>query len=219
MIQPRLGRLLEHDERSRGFPAPAAVQVRTRSWSNTGPVLDQGATSSCTGNAMAQARNTNPLHRKWERYLGELRALEIYGLATRLDGFADNDYPPYDEGSSGLGAAKAAVQLGLITRYEHAFGFDHALEALMSGPCIVGANWYADMSRPAVRGFVNVTGPLLGGHEWALLGVSLEHQYVLGLNSWGRDWALRGYFKIPFPGFRRLLEEDGDVILPVRGVL
>ena len=37
---------------------------------------------------------------------------------------------------------QAAKALGYITRYEWAFGLDHALGALMLGPVLIGTVWY-----------------------------------------------------------------------------
>jgi hypothetical protein len=208
------GRLLEHDPRSKDHPAPSA-SVHTILWEHWAPLLDQGKRHACTGYAMAQALNAGPIHA--DPYLDETNALGIYGWATRLDGYPGNDYPEHDLGSSGLGAAKAAVKLGLIARYDHGFGFDHALEALMSGPCIVGGNWKAGMSKPnAKTGFARYTGKLIGGHEWALLGVDVPGKYVVAVNSWGGEWGSSGRFFLPFPDFAQLLADDGDCLLPIR---
>ena|SRR5215211_1174894 len=50
---------------------------------------------------------------------------------------------------------------GLHHRYEHAFGLDHALGALMLGSVLIGTNWYSLMSQPASNGEVKIT-PMRG---------------------------------------------------------
>lgn len=209
-----LGRVVEHDPRSLSFPAPTAPVV-TKSWTHYGEVLDQGQVGSCTGNAMAQAVNTKPVHKPRTAYLTEADAVALYSRATVLDGFAGT-YPPDDTGSSGLAVAKAAQERGLITSYTHAFGLDHALQALMSGPVIVGTPWYDDMFHPGPQGFLHIGGNVAGGHEWLVLGVNVTHKYVTALNSWGPSWGVRGRFRLTFDDFGRLLSEQGDVVQPVR---
>src|SRR5436190_21737202 len=138
-----LGRLLQHDPRSREYPAKAAAQIRSVTHTHHGIVLDQGDTSSCTGNAMAQCLMTDPFWRKG-RDLDEVQARILYGMATKLDGLP-GEFPPDDTGSSGLGAAKAAKALGYISAYHHAFGIEHALTASPSPP----SSWAWSGSRGA----------------------------------------------------------------------
>ena len=117
-----LGRVVEHDERSRDYPAmsvvPAAIlPIR---WAHYGTVLDQGDIGACTGFAMAQCLNSGRLH-EGHRQLGADDALALYSSATRLDSVPGH-YPPDDTGSSGLAVAKAAKAAGYIRSYTHAFG-------------------------------------------------------------------------------------------------
>jgi hypothetical protein len=76
-------------------------------------VLDQGKLGSCTDNATTQLINIDYFakSRRPGHYLTETDAVAIYELATHLDGIAGNTYPPNDDDSSGLGAAKAGVKL------------------------------------------------------------------------------------------------------------
>lgn len=211
-----LGRRLEpnHDPKSRNFAAPAAT-VTTKSWQHYGGVLDQGQLGSCTGNAMAQALNTKPLHRAYSAYLTEADAVALYSLATTLDPFP-GAYPPEDTGSDGLSVAKAARQQGRIGSYVHGFGLQHTLEALMAGPVLLGTPWYEGMFNPTTQGFVTISGRVAGGHEYLLLGVNAYQKYVTCLNSWGNGWGLRGMFRMTYATLSRLLSEDGDATQPVR---
>lgn len=216
----RLGRHVEHDDRSRAFAFLAARQVvplRSVSWPRYGEVLDQGNLGSCTGNAAAGALNTKPVHRKG-RIFHEPDAVDFYSAATALDEW-DGGYPPDDTGSSGLAVAKALLQRGLIRAYQHAFGIDETLQALMHGPVITGVNWHEGFDRPDSRGRVVVEGDVRGGHEFEVLGLRLarnvDESYVVAVNSWGRGWGDRGRFYFTVADWRSLLAEQGDVTIPL----
>lgn len=209
-----LGRRAQFDDRSRRFAAPALLAPKTVLWDHLGPVLDQGSTGSCTGHATAQACNTRPTHQPRGRLLNNDDARSIYSRATELDPWP-GIWPPTDTGSSGLAACKAAVERGHITRYEWAFGFDHLLSALQSGPVMVGTWWYDSMFTTR-SGYVTAEGERVGGHEYLIVGCNLRSRYVTALNSWGPHWGLRGRFRLPFDTMRRLLTEDGDAVQPIR---
>lgn len=207
----RLGRHVEHDQRSRAFAITRTdTPLRSVSWKRHVPPFDQGQLGSCTGNAMAGVLSTAPFTHRYT----ETRAVTLYEAATRLDN-VPGAYPPDDTGSSGLAVAKAAQQTGLISSYRHAFGIEDTLHALQQGACIAGTNWYSDMDTPDADGLVRVGGAVRGGHEYALVGVDMEAQRVLAVNSWGTSWGRRGYFSISVEDFTRLLAEQGDVVLPL----
>lgn len=215
-----LGRVVEHDERSRAFrAAQGGGPLRSVVWKRGGRILDQGDLGSCTGNAIAGTVNTAPLHRWYQRYKTEADAVKAYSLATGLDS-VDGAWPPDDTGSSGLAACKAAVKLGWITGYHHAFGLDEALRALMVGPVITGTNWYGSMFMPDPNGRVTIatsdTSPA-GGHEYEVVGLNVEARTVLCANSWGTGWGRSGYFTLSWDTWGRLLSEQGDVTVPMRG--
>ena len=209
-----LGRKVNHDPRSRSFPAARAadrVPVLHRRYS---PVLDQGALGSCTGNSMAQAINMTPLHIPGTPYLRQADAVSLYRRATQIDPFPGS-YPPTDTGSDGLSVCKAAKERGLITGYRWAFGFEHALDALQLGPVLIGTAWHYSMFTPDKSGFVWPDGNEAGGHEYVLMGDNLKGRLTF-LNSWGRNWAKAGRFYMDYPTFRALLSDHGDAAVPVR---
>ena len=212
----RLGRNVDHDPRSREYVArmvAQAVKLRTVAHRRYGGPLDQGNLGSCTGNAVAGAINTKPLHKTGGRLLTERDAVDLYELATRLDTFPGT-YPPDDTGSSGLAAAKAARQSGYIAFYRHAFGIDQALRALQLAPIITGVNWYETFDRPTDQAFIRIGGQVRGGHEFEVLGyVAARDPYVICVNSWGPGWGLNGRFKLYVRDWARLLDEDGDVTI------
>lgn len=208
-----LGRVVEHDPRSRGYLAALAPDLRTVTHRHWGPVLDQGHVGSCTGNAMSQSLNTSPL-RHGRRLLTEDDALALYGAATALDSFPGT-YPPDDTGSSGLAVAKAAQTAGLIGSYHHAFGLDQCLAALALQPVLVGSEWTQDMFTPDKDGYVRPTGSVAGGHEYTLLGLDVRRQRVTMLNNWSSSWGRNGRAYITFTDLGTLLDAQGDVTVPV----
>jgi hypothetical protein len=224
-----LGRHIEHDPRSRGFAYVAeAVPVfnfnalRTVVHRRWGEVFDQGNLGSCTGNAVAGCCNTRPTHIPGAHLLHEEQAVEIYSLATKVDDFS-GEYPPDDTGSSGLGACKAAQQLNFIVRYDHAFSIEQAVMALQDRAVITGINWYEGFDNPDEDGMVSIAGQIRGGHEIEVLGfhVVSSAKSVLDCvieleNSWGRPWGVRGRFFMLVKTWADLLDEQGDVTIPIR---
>jgi len=205
-----LGRIVQHDPRSFGFPAVLAPALKTVTHRHYGPALDQGSIGSCTGNAAADALNTVPL-RRGRRLLTEVDAQDLYHQATILDGFPGT-WPPTDTGSSGLAVAKASVKAGWVGSYTHAFGLDQALAALVLAPVIVGTNWHQDMFTPDPAGYLHPTGAVAGGHEYALVGLDVKRKRVTMLNSWGPSWGRNGRAYLTFTDLGQLLADQGDVV-------
>lgn len=205
-----LGRHLEpdHDPRSRAFPAATAA-LRTVLHPHAGIVLNQGRIGSCTGNAGAQALNCDPLRPAGRRLLDEHDAVALYSWATSHDPFPGH-YPPDDTGSTGLAVAKAARRLGLVSGYSHAFGLQHALEALVLAPVIVGIPWRQQMFSPTADGWLVVAGDVAGGHEVCLRGLDVERQAVRILNSWGEGWGDGGEAWMRWADLGQLLGQGGD---------
>jgi hypothetical protein len=218
----RLGRHIEHDERSRAFAFGTTVRhmndLRNVRHHRLGGPLDQGNLGSCTGNAVAGCLNTVPFHERREHLLKEEQAVEIYERATVIDGF-EGQYPPDDTGSSGLAAAQAALEMGHIGSYQHAFSLEEAVAALMANPVITGVNWYEGFDSPDAHGLVSIGGAIRGGHEFEVLGFemngTLDASIVEAENSWSRNWGLHGRFRFTVATWRQLLNEDGDVTILV----
>ena len=215
-----LGRHLEpdHDPRSRAFPATTAP-LRTVFHQHHGPILNQLDLGGCTGFSSATALNTDPLLPAGRRLLTDHDGVAIYSWATAHDPIPGR-YPPNDTGSTGLAAAKAAKHLGLIAGYSHAFGVDHVLGALVVAPLIIGIPWHKTMFSPdPTTGIVDVSGPIVGGHEIALIGIDVEHEAVVFPNTWGPTWGIPapecgittgGTARLRFSDLAALLADDGD---------
>jgi hypothetical protein len=213
----RLGRHIEHDERSKNFRAVATAPLPTFSkvWARH-TVFDQGALGSCTGNAIAGIGATNPFrvpHRRYDEHL----AVKIYKRATVLDPF-DGTYPPDDTGSSGLAACKAAVEYGLTTAYRWGFGVEDLAQIVATlGPCAVGTDWMSGMDTPDPSGLVTIGGYVRGGHEYEVIGWHADTQRFECVNSWGQTWGLRGRFFVSFDDMGTLLARGGDAVTFANG--
>jgi len=218
----RLGRHIEHDPRSRDFAYDVKVaDLVAVEHKRHGSIFDQGQLGSCTGNAACGAKNTEPLYHSGSTHLiPESGAVDIYSLATRLDGMSDGYYPPTDTGSSGLAVSKAMKQEGMIGKYSHAFDMAAALAALQAGPVITGVAWYEGFDNPDANGLVKVSGQIRGGHEIECLGYepqgsNPDDALIKIANSWGTSWGVNGYFFWTVATWKFLLSSDqqGDVTI------
>lgn len=91
--------------------------------------------------------------------------------------------------------------------YERVFDLDGVLHALNDGdPVVFGFTVFESFE----KGSVAVTGiaqmprlfeTALGGHAVTAVGYDLANRYVWVQNSWGKDWGIDGYFKMPFDYF------------------
>lgn len=214
----RLGRHVEHDERSRQYGVERhAGPLKAVKWKRHGQPLDQDLPTplgSCTGNAIAGVLNTEPFYRAGAKLRTEDDAIRVYELATQLDAI-QGAYPPDDTGSSGLAACKAAKRLGLISGYRHAFGITDALAALQRGPVITGVDWYEGFDTPDRDGMVRIAGQVRGGHEFEVLEFNPVTMHVAGENSWGPAYGLHGKFRFSVETWAMLLAAQGDVTIPV----
>lgn len=208
-----LGRLVNHDPRSREFPfaarPEASAPVRSVRWTRRAAILDQGRLGSCTGNAAAGWLGTDDAVQTGRADVTEALALDLYSAATAVDPF-DGSWPPDDTGADGLSVAKVLKARGLIGSYSHCFSLADVLAALQSGPVITGIPWYEGMFTPGSRGVVTISGQLAGGHEFVIDGVDVDLAEVVFANSWGPGWGDHGWGRMSYDTYSRLLAEQGD---------
>ncbi|HEY7829454.1 MAG TPA: hypothetical protein VIC06_02690 [Solirubrobacteraceae bacterium] len=214
MAGMRLGRHVEHDPRSREFTAKRAPKIVSVKHQATGLPLDQGEIGSCTANALCGALDSAPDF-TGSTTLTEHDAVQLYELETKMEG---EPYPPNDPGGSGLMVCKAAKQLGLITSYRHAFGVEHALQALVLRPVITGIRWFTSFDTPDSSGLVQIApgATVRGGHEVVADEIDAENKLVWFWNSWGTKYAQGGRFCMSWDTWKTLLEEQGDVTVPLK---
>ncbi len=210
----RLGRHVVHDPRSRDFPAARATKIVSVTHAAKGLPLNQGNIGSCTANALCGALDSSPDNASGKSFT-EDQAVSLYELETKLEG---EPYPPNDPGGSGLMVCKAAKQLGWISSYSHAFGIQHALEALVLRPVITGVSWYTSFDTPdPATGLVELApgATVRGGHEIVADGIDANNQLVWFWNSWGTQFGQGGRFCMSFDTWEQLLSGQGDVTVPV----
>jgi hypothetical protein len=214
---PRLGRHVNHDPRSRRFPVRRGpVGIHSVQHTRRVPIFDQGDLGSCTGNAALGCLGTDPFHSTIDlgergRLLDftEQAAVNIYAMATQVDPF-DGSYPPTDTGSDGLSVAKVLTDAGYIAGYRHAFSIGDLLTGLMDAPCIVGTEWTEGMYEPNAGGQIRPTGPAAGGHEYVCDGYDAFRDLLWFTNSWGTGWAVGGRHCMSVDDFTALLARQGD---------
>jgi hypothetical protein len=210
-----LGRLVEHDGRSLAYDIARTVpqEIKPVEWQRHSPILDQGDLGSCTGNAMAGWLACEP-HCTSDAEgadLDEQAAVDLYSAATRVD-IWPGQWPPDDTGSSGNAVAKAAREMGYITRWSWAFSGLSMLRALQLGPVIVGVPWYESMFDPDVAGTVEPHGDIVGGHEFLVRG--WNGRYLLADNSWTASWGRDGSFRFNTLTWETLRKNRADVTVP-----
>ena len=228
VADPRLGRLFEQDPKSRQYDVAdlLTAPLKGKTWGCT-IYLDQLNTSACTGNARIYdlAASPSPLRQANGLPFTEDNAQALYHLAQKYDEWPGEDY----EGSSVLGACKAAQHMGFIGAYRWAFNIDDMCRALAEiGPVIVGTDWRGDMFAPDPWGVISPTGSIEGGHSYIIRGIIVGEEYKASLvggmahvrkgiplfrarNSWGQTWGVnRGEFLIWADDYERSLMPGGD---------
>lgn len=226
-----LGRHVNHDPRSREFPATPRklVQPRSKMHELRAVALNQADLGSCVGHTAAQwlncvvtsrnrRRGMMPGRRlgvgfKQTKYLNDEDAQTLYSAATSYDEF-DGKWPPHDTGSSGLGGAKAMKKYGYIEKYTHCFDFASLVATIVEQPAMLGINWYAGMFDPDEKGVIRPTGSQCGGHEILIRGIDFTNQRFRLRNHWTPEWGIKGDCFLSFSDMERLLSENGDVTVP-----
>lgn len=228
MTEHRTGRVVNHDPRSRNFAHRPVLMLRPRSVLHTleADALDQGNLGACTGFAAAQWLNCSRTQSARRRFnetqmrvktyrLRNEHGVLLYRKATEEDELGWT-YPPTDDGSSGLGVAKALKGFKAITRYEWTFTFEDFIAAATRQPVIVGTVWPDSMFDPDKLGVIRATTSFdVGGHEYLVRGVNYVREQVRIRNNWTKDWGIDGDAYIPFADMRRLLAAQGDCLVPV----
>lgn len=218
--EPSMGRsIVTHDPASRAFPAMGLLALpgaprHDRTW-RRGKPYDQGQTSSCVAQTMKGILNTGPISgRIAYRTRTRMDAIDLYRNAQLYDQWpgAEPDY----EGTSALGACKYLQKQGIISEYRWCFGVDDVIDTVIQhGPVGIGVWWHAGMMATDGDGFIHPTGSQVGGHEVEINGVNVRGRYVVGTNSWGVDWGVKGRFKLSWDDLGRLLDADGDAVTVV----
>lgn len=230
---PRLGRLIDFDERSRKFPvtlrqAAAKMPLSDRVWRlATAKLGDQGHEGACVEFGISHDLAATPV----QVSLAQLRTIRsehrIYWQAQREDEWEGGSYPgavPQYEGTSVLAGMKVATELGFYDGYEWGFTDDERVAAVVhKGPAVSGC-WYTDeMFQPRPSGLVHTGGNDAGGHCMAWIGVRFGHKLVgeprmdiaVLAQSWGLDFGANGRIYVKLEDWLALLKRDGETAFPV----
>lgn len=203
--------MIQHDPRSLAYPVQLDVKApwHSRTWRREGP-FDQGQTSSCVGQTMKGLLTTAPFASRLPKTTRKLLdALVIYRGAQDFDEWPGIDY----DGTSALGACKFLQQAKLITGYRWCFNHDDVIDTLARyGPVGIGVRWLAGMMYTDPNGYIHAVGSEIGGHEVELNGIDTRAQCVIGTNSWGAAWGVKGRFKLSWDDLATLLDGDGDAV-------
>jgi hypothetical protein len=202
-----LGRIAAPDERDHRFlmavvltdeePFVSSISYRR------GPILDQGATSSCVGHGWRAWLNGAPV-----RQTRGPDAFDIYHAAQENDEWEGTDY----QGTSVRGGAKALAALGYIASYVWAFDELTVKRWLLTkrGGVVIGVNWYSEMFRPDAAGVLSLSGSLVGGHCVWVRGYNQPRDAYRIQNSWGSGWGQGGQAWLRAVDLSRLLVEGGE---------
>jgi hypothetical protein len=209
-----LGRHYYYDVRNADYPADRAAALKSVLHKSWGLPLDQAEVGSCTGEATVGVLNSQPHCQEGQALLTQKDAYRVYGLETNMEG---SPWPPNDPGGSGTEVCMAAKHLGWLSAYQHAFGIEHALQALAARPVMTGVDWFSSFDTPDPETGVITIAPgatIRGGHEFAVVELRMEDELVGCEQSWGTGWGLTGRFYLSFKDWDQLLQTGGDVTVP-----
>ena len=218
---PRLGRCVQFDDRSRDWPVRAVMgpsaDPRTRMWylPSDAWVFDQGQQGSCVGMGVTNELRYTPrvVNGVNERFAVE----QIYWAAQRIDPWDGGSYPgaaPTYEGTSVLAGVKAAADLGYYREYRWAFSEeDLALTVSHIGPAVLGLPWHEGMFHPDGGWYLRPVGAVAGGHCVLACGLNLAGGFYTVMNSWGSSWGNRGRARILRTDMARLLANQGEAVV------
>jgi len=191
--------------------------------------MDQGQEGACVGFAWSWAMSI--LNRRL------YAARKLYLEAQLIDPW--DDTPP-QEGTSTYAGAQVLMTYGHwrfargitfavaasegITAMRSARTVDELRAAIFDGvPFVLGINWYTNFHAPewgdfgkgGKRWWIGRTahlGSIAGGHAICGFGARDDIEAFTLVNSWGMDYPI---VNIPYTTVQRLLDEDGDAIIPV----
>jgi hypothetical protein len=218
MTERVLDRRPQQDERSlRLFNIADVMETRaprSYTWACS-TNLDQGREGACVAFGWTQEAAARPKVHTVDNSL----ARSLYPRMQRVDEW-EGEEPTYS-GTSVLAGAKIAKEQGWIGEYRWTDDLMDALAAVSYwGPAVIGVDWYSGMFDTDSNGFIYPTGRVEGGHCILVRGVSLKKQAVLLHNSWGPNWGGTekgpGTAWLAFHDFRTLIDNNGDVCIPVK---
>jgi len=195
--------------------------------------LDQGSEGACVGHGVTQEAVARPVVVDFREHLtpawavktrqaqmagqsaqqvAQVFAFEIYHQAQRVDEWPGENY----EGTSVAAGAKCSKDGLLWSEYRWTTDVDDfAVAVSRKGPGVIGIDWWSGMFNPDSDGYLNVTGRVAGGHCILVNGFNLKRDAFHLHNSWGAGWGINGGAWIRRTALRRLVDDGGELLLPV----
>jgi hypothetical protein len=189
-----------------------------------GPLLDQGPHPHCCGYAARGLLDGAPIMSKPSE---EPTAVGIYREAQKRDEWAGEAY----EGTSVRATVKYLAEVGAISSYAWGQDIDEAIAWMNGGygTCLVGTDWFVEMSEVDANGFMREPATSLatpiGGHAWRLIWYDAKRKGLLMRNSWGHNFGwplarqpglLSGYAYVRVEFMRWLLARWGEIAAPTQ---
>lgn len=193
------------------------------------PRYDQGSEGACVGFAWSWAMSF--LNRRF------YAARKLYLEAQHLDPWPET--PPAD-GTSCYAGAQVLLEQGHwrfarglmfpVSLFEGIAGMrsattvDELRYAIANGvPVVLGINWYENFDEPQWGDFgaggnrwwigrSSDLGSIRGGHAICCFGARDDIEAFTLVNSWGYDYPI---VNVPYQTVQRLIQEDGEAIIPV----
>jgi hypothetical protein len=207
------------DERDNKFRVPRSLVraglERTSNYWIPGPNLDQKDKPHCVEYSGRGALACNPVKQVPPDPLGS-----IYAWCQRNDEWVGESY----DGTSVHALMKWLKANGYISSYDWATSWqDVHAHLMLRGPVIAGTTWTWDMFTPDKWGYIRPTGGVAGGHAWYGRGGNINrkdpYKGAMGAarkrGSWGRNWGERGEAWITYPDIQILIDDYGEVALPI----
>ena len=209
-----LGRIYIPDERDKGFPMSAILtrqkpEIDYKYYWPKGWWGDQGEKPYCCayawlhwlhGGSVTQMATPPPV----------IGPKILYDLCQANDSFPGNQY----DGTTVRAGAKVLMDEGFISEYRWTNDVKVMAEAVLTkGPVVVGTDWHRNMFYPDKDGVIRTGGGVIGGHAYLIDGVNMVKKQFRAKNSWGREWAKKGYAYIPFEDMQELLWAQGECCL------
>lgn len=217
---PRLGRLIQFDERSKGFPIRPMLKAKTpRSYTwRCNDVLDQGPDGACVGFGCAHELIARPS--EVQGIDAEYAKKKLYWEAQKIDEWEGGSYPgarPFYEGTSVLAGIKVGHKMGWFDSYRWAFdAYDLITGVGYNGPAVIGTYWLEGMFEPDSKGYIHATGNIAGGHCTLVRAVSIRRKRLTIRNSWGSMWGKGGDAYISFDDMEKLMKLDGEAVFCIK---
>jgi hypothetical protein len=206
--QPGMGRKF-HLFRAQDVLETETPAPDVKYWNASGAWLNQGNSSRCTIFSWMHYWEDGPV-----THTGTVTDAEmwrLYRLGQDIDGTPHTDV---DSGLTSDAAAQAVKREGYIGEYRWAREADELYEWLRRvGPATIGTWWPDGFDTPDVNFFGHYTGSMLGGHQFKVDGVNMRQKFVRCKNSWGRNWAKKGFFYLSFDTIDEMLKDGAEICM------